>query len=151
MLPNQMCAMMQLFRIERKRSSDQSDVKENFPDFRRTDVVDQLSLDQLARKILFSCDCQSISFYENQKGTFRDLAEREDFGISSPPHHLTKTKQPKQWYAKFFTGSRHEKTFTEDMIIRLSKRFPRFKHFTLKTFKTSIPYLKFLTTEQKLP
>ena len=85
MLTNHMCDMMHIFRLERKRSSDQKDVNENFPDCRTTDVADRLNLDQSARKILFSYDCQSIPFFESQEGTFRDLAERENFwDIESP-------------------------------------------------------------------
>ena len=84
--------MMQLLRLERKRSSDESDVHENFPNCRITDVADRVSFDQSARKILFSYDCQTILFYENQEGTFRDLAEREGFWDIESPSSPDETK-----------------------------------------------------------
>ena len=76
--------------IRTKSSSDESDVHENFPKCRISDVAVRLSFDQSARKIPLSYDCQSIPFYESQEGIFRNLAEREDFW-----DHLTRQKQPK--------------------------------------------------------
>ena len=85
-----MCDMMQLFRIERKLSCEQSDVNEKFPDCRNTDVADRLNLDQPARKILFSFDCT-----KSKKAHFGILLSEKTFGMSNPLQHLTKQKQPK--------------------------------------------------------
>ena len=90
MLTHHICDIMQLFRIERKLSGEQSDVNEKFPDCRRTDVADRLNLDQSARKILFSYDCTKI-----KKAHFGILPSEKIFGIPNPLQHLTKQKQPK--------------------------------------------------------
>ena len=51
---------------------------ESYPALKRTDIQDPTCLDRSPRKILFNYDCQSIPFYENQEGSIRDLAEREN-------------------------------------------------------------------------
>ena len=88
MLPNYLLDQIGILIQSREQVYESCCVTESYPALKRTYIQDPTCLDRSPRKKLFNYDCQSIPFYENQEGSIRDLAERENYwnieSIESP-------------------------------------------------------------------